>query len=89
MLPNFFFCCPFLEKLLLLLLLDLEANVPLFQVSYYLAELTEKIAEDGRIKVLKASQAKLKVELFWADNMWCIYVLSQTVRINVDDILAL
>ncbi|MCD9560981.1 hypothetical protein HAX54_019848 [Datura stramonium] len=31
------------------------------KVPYYLAELTEKFAEDGRIKVLKASQAKLKL----------------------------
>jgi len=31
------------------------------QVPYYLAELTEKIAHDDRIPILKASQAKLKV----------------------------
>jgi hypothetical protein len=30
-------------------------------VPYYLAELTEKIAQDDRIQILKASQAKLKV----------------------------
>lgn len=33
----------------------------LLQVLYYLAELTEKIAQDDRIQVIKASQAKLKV----------------------------
>lgn len=31
------------------------------QVPYYLAELSEKIAQDDRIQVVKASQAKLKV----------------------------
>lgn len=31
------------------------------QVPFYLAELTEKIAQDGRIQILKVSQAKLKV----------------------------
>lgn len=31
------------------------------QVTFYLAELTEKVAQDDRIQVLKASQAKLKV----------------------------
>lgn len=44
-----------------LIYIYIEANVPSFQVPYYLAELTEKIAEDNRIKVLKVSQAKLKV----------------------------
>jgi hypothetical protein len=31
------------------------------QVPFYLAELTENIAQDDRIQILKASQAKLKV----------------------------
>ncbi|KAJ8560867.1 hypothetical protein K7X08_027057 [Anisodus acutangulus] len=47
----------------------MEANVQLFQVPYYLAELTEKIAEDGRIKVLKASQAKLKELISFCEIM--------------------
>ncbi|MCI00002.1 PP2A regulatory subunit TAP46-like protein, partial [Trifolium medium] len=33
-------------------------------VPYYLAELTEKIAQDDRIQILKASQAKLKIARF-------------------------
>ncbi|KAJ8574115.1 hypothetical protein K7X08_025920 [Anisodus acutangulus] len=36
------------------------ANLKYILAPYYLAELTEKIAEDDRIGVLKASQAKLK-----------------------------
>lgn len=32
------------------------------QVPYYLGELTEKVAQDDRIQILKASQAKLKVK---------------------------
>ncbi|KAK4373775.1 hypothetical protein RND71_004452 [Anisodus tanguticus] len=47
----------------------MEANVPLFQVPYYLAELTEKIAENGRIKVLEASQAKLKELISFCEIM--------------------
>lgn len=31
------------------------------QVTFYLAELTEKVVQDDRIQILKASQAKLKV----------------------------
>lgn len=31
------------------------------QVPFYLAELTEKIPQDDRIQILKASQAKFKV----------------------------
>lgn len=33
----------------------------LLQVPFYLAELTEKIAQNDRIQILKVSQAKLKV----------------------------
>lgn len=77
--PIFDFAVHIYEKLLLLLLIALEnhdswistieeklvmeANVTMFQVPYYLAELIEKIAEDERIKVVKASQLKLKVKL--------------------------
>lgn len=32
------------------------------QVPYYLGELTEKVAQDDRIQILKTSQAKLKVK---------------------------
>lgn len=31
------------------------------QVPYYLGELIEKIAQDDRLQILKASQSKLKV----------------------------
>ncbi|KAK6772674.1 hypothetical protein RDI58_027912 [Solanum bulbocastanum] len=47
----------------------MEANVTMFHVPYYLAELTEKVAEDGRIKVLKASQAKLKEFISFCETM--------------------
>lgn len=45
------------------------ANLKYILVPYYLAELTEKIAEDGRIKVLKASQAKLKEFISFCEAM--------------------
>lgn len=37
------------------------SNDALLQVPFYLAELTEKIAQDDRVQILKVSQAKLKV----------------------------
>ncbi|KAK4355043.1 hypothetical protein RND71_027237 [Anisodus tanguticus] len=46
-----------------------NANLKYILVPYYLAELTEKIAEDGRIKVLKASQAKLKEFISFCETM--------------------
>lgn len=45
------------------------ANLKYILVPYYLAELTEKIAEDGRIKVLEASQAKLKEFISFCETM--------------------
>lgn len=44
----------------ILLLLKIGPRCSL-QVPYYLGELTEKVAEEDRIQILKASQAKLKV----------------------------
>jgi flagellin-specific chaperone FliS len=38
-------------------------------VPYYLAELTEKIAQDDRIQILKASQAKLKEFISFCEAM--------------------
>ncbi|KAJ9159888.1 hypothetical protein P3X46_025342 [Hevea brasiliensis] len=38
-------------------------------VPYYLAELTEKISQDDRIQILKASQAKLKEFLSFCETM--------------------
>lgn len=35
--------------------------IPFVQVPYFLGELIEKIAQDDRLQILKASQAKLKV----------------------------
>lgn len=52
----------FSPLLVLVLTTGMESYVSLFQVPYYLAELTEKNAEDDRVEVLKASQAKLKVK---------------------------
>ena len=43
-----------------------NTNTSLLQVPYYVAELTEKIAEYDRIQITKASQTKLKVLLFCA-----------------------
>ncbi|CAN4110239.1 unnamed protein product [Withania somnifera] len=45
------------------------ANLKYILVPYYLAVLTEKIAEDGRIKVLKASLAKLKEFISFCEAM--------------------
>ncbi|KAK4380720.1 hypothetical protein RND71_002582 [Anisodus tanguticus] len=45
------------------------ANLKYILVPYYLAELTEKIAEDDRIGVLKASQAKLKEFISFCETM--------------------
>ncbi|CAN4094836.1 unnamed protein product [Withania somnifera] len=45
------------------------ANLKYILVPYYLAELTEKIAEDGRIEVLKASQTKLKEFISFCEAM--------------------
>ncbi|KAJ8539871.1 hypothetical protein K7X08_014123 [Anisodus acutangulus] len=46
-----------------------NANLKYILVPYYFAELTEKIAEDGRIKVLEASQAKLKEFISFCETM--------------------
>lgn len=45
------------------------ANLKYILVPYYLAELTEKIAEDERIKVVKASQVKLKEFISFCETM--------------------
>ncbi|MCD7459837.1 PP2A regulatory subunit tap46 [Datura stramonium] len=45
------------------------ANLKYILVPYYLAELTEKIAEDERIEILKASQAKLKEFISFCETM--------------------
>ncbi|XP_009763650.1 PP2A regulatory subunit TAP46-like [Nicotiana sylvestris] len=45
------------------------ANLKYILVPYYLAELTEKIAEDDRINVLKVSQAKLKEFISFCETM--------------------
>ncbi|XP_016445731.2 PP2A regulatory subunit TAP46 [Nicotiana tabacum] len=45
------------------------ANLKYILVPYYLAELTEKVAEDDRIKVLKAAQAKLKEFISFCETM--------------------
>ncbi|OIT18883.1 PREDICTED: PP2A regulatory subunit TAP46-like [Nicotiana attenuata] len=47
----------------------MESYIALFQVPYYLAELTEKVADGDRIKVLKASQAKLKEFISFCETM--------------------
>ena len=47
----------------------MESYIALFQVPYYLAELTEKVAEDDRIKVLKAAQAKLKEFISFCETL--------------------
>lgn len=42
--------------------LDLQLLITfIFQVPFYVGELTEKVADDDRLRVLKVSQAKLKV----------------------------
>nr|D2K8N5.1 RecName: Full=PP2A regulatory subunit TAP46; Short=NbTAP46 [Nicotiana benthamiana]ACZ65511.1 Tap46 [Nicotiana benthamiana] len=45
------------------------ANLKYILVPYYLAELTEKVADNDRIKVLKASQAKLKEFISFCETM--------------------
>ncbi|XP_048231441.1 PP2A regulatory subunit TAP46 [Ricinus communis] len=45
------------------------SNLKYTLVPYYLAELTEKIAQDDRIQILKASQAKLKEFLSFCEAM--------------------
>ncbi|XP_009625625.1 PP2A regulatory subunit TAP46 [Nicotiana tomentosiformis] len=45
------------------------ANLKYILVPYYLAELTEKVAEDDRIKVLKAAQAKLKEFISFCETL--------------------
>ncbi|XP_049372634.1 PP2A regulatory subunit TAP46 [Solanum verrucosum] len=45
------------------------ANLKYILVPYYLAELTEKNAEDDRIEVLKVSQAKLKEFISFCETM--------------------
>ncbi|XP_055819014.1 PP2A regulatory subunit TAP46 [Solanum dulcamara] len=45
------------------------ANLKYILVPYYLAELTEKNAEDDRVEVLKASQAKLKEFISFCETM--------------------
>ncbi|KAM3337210.1 PP2A regulatory subunit TAP46 [Capsicum galapagoense] len=45
------------------------ANLKYILVPHYLAELTEKITENGRIHVLKASQAKLKEFISFCETM--------------------
>ncbi|KAM3288980.1 PP2A regulatory subunit TAP46 [Capsicum chacoense] len=45
------------------------ANLKYILVPHYLAELTEKITENGRINVLKASQAKLKEFISFCETM--------------------
>ncbi|KAG9133599.1 hypothetical protein Leryth_025066 [Lithospermum erythrorhizon] len=44
-------------------------NLKYLLVPYYLAELTEKVAQDDRILVLKASQAKLKEFISFCETM--------------------
>lgn len=44
-------------------------NLKYLLVPFYLAELTEKVAEDDRIQILKASQAKLKEFLSFCEAM--------------------
>nr|ANS83628.1 protein phosphatase 2A [Codonopsis pilosula] len=44
-------------------------NLKYLLVPFYLAELTEKIAQDDRIQILKASQAKLKEFISFCDAM--------------------
>ncbi|XP_058183776.1 PP2A regulatory subunit TAP46 [Rhododendron vialii] len=44
-------------------------NLKYILVPYYLAELTEKIAQDDRIQVVKASQAKLKEFMSFCEAM--------------------
>lgn len=45
------------------------ANLKYILVPFYLAELTEKIAQDDRIQILKASQAKLKEFISFCEAM--------------------
>ncbi|XP_023551804.1 PP2A regulatory subunit TAP46-like [Cucurbita pepo subsp. pepo] len=44
-------------------------NLKYIMVPFYLAELTEKIAQDDRIEILKASQAKLKEFIAFCETM--------------------
>ncbi|GMH08887.1 hypothetical protein Nepgr_010727 [Nepenthes gracilis] len=44
-------------------------NLKYLLVPYYLGELTEKLAQDDRIQILKASQAKLKEFISFCDTM--------------------
>ncbi|OAY38906.1 PP2A regulatory subunit TAP46 [Manihot esculenta] len=44
-------------------------NLKYILVPYYLAELTEKISQDDRMQILKASQAKLKEFLSFCETM--------------------
>lgn len=45
------------------------SNLKYLLVLYYLAELTEKVAQDDRIQVIKASQAKLKEFMSFCEAM--------------------
>lgn len=45
------------------------ANLKYILVPFYLAELTEKIAQDDRIQIIKASQAKLKEFISFCEAM--------------------
>ncbi|KAL3846173.1 hypothetical protein ACJIZ3_003576 [Penstemon smallii] len=45
------------------------SNLKYILVPYYLGELTEKIAQDDRIQILKASQAKLKEFISFCETM--------------------
>lgn len=61
MLPSMYILLKITDELMLIYFLIYQLFVIISQVPYYLAELTEKIAQDDRIQILKASQAKLKV----------------------------
>lgn len=45
------------------------SNLKYFLVPFYLAELTEKIAQDDRVQILKVSQAKLKEFISFCEAM--------------------
>lgn len=60
-LPSMFILLKIADALMLIYFYHYQLFVIISQVPYYLAELTEKIAQDDRIQILKASQAKLKV----------------------------
>lgn len=55
-----------------------------FQVPFYLGELTEKVAHDDRIHLLKVCQAKLKVNTVRCLNHILMIALHQGIYAHVN-----